>query len=112
LAGGNKSHMEHIKDKVNAWIEKKRNVLLSSSMGWITYKFQLWLGVRHEFETMTHDLKEAEESPGKTGYRMLNILGVTSTLKKEWRRIHSSFGGFEIFSFATEQLIERLNLLL
>ena len=48
----------------------------------------------------------------KTDYRMLNILGIASTVKKGWRRIHSIFGGFGLFSFANEQLVERLNLLL
>ena len=43
---------------------------------------------------------------------MLNVLGIASTVKKGWRRIHSAFGGFGLFSFATKQLIERLNLLL
>ena len=61
---------------------------------------------------MTNDLKEAENVLDKTDHRMLNILGIASTAKKGWRRIHPTFGGFGLFSFATEQLIERLNLLL
>ena len=43
---------------------------------------------------------------------MLNVLGIASTVKNGWKRIHSTFGGFGLFSFATEQLTERLNLLL
>ena len=35
---------------------------------------------------------------------MMNILG--------WRKLHSTFGGIGLFDFPTEQLIERLNLLL
>ena len=39
--GGNKSHLEHIKEKVNTWIDKMRNGHLTSSIGWISYKSQL-----------------------------------------------------------------------
>ena len=43
-AGENTSHLEHIRDKVNVWIDKMRNGHLPSFMGWIAYKFQLWPG--------------------------------------------------------------------
>ena len=111
-AGGNKSHLEHIRDKMNAWIDKMRNGHLSSAMGWIAYNFQLWPGVRYGIGTTTTDLKEDEEVLNKTDHKMLNILGIANTVKKEWQRIHSSFGGFGLFSFTTKQLTERLNLLL
>ena len=81
-------------------------------MGWVAYKLQLWPGVGYGIGTMTNDLEEAEEVPDNTGYRMLNVLGIARTVKKGWRKIHPAFGGFGLFSFATEQLIERLNLLL
>jgi hypothetical protein len=111
-AGGSKSHLKHIQDKVNAWIDKMKNGHLPSSMGWIAYKFQLWPGVRYGIGTMTNDLEEAEEFLDKTDHRMLNVLGIARAVKKGWRRIHSTFVGFGLFTFVTEQLIERLNLLL
>ena len=89
-----------------------KNGHLSSSMGWIAYKFQLWPGVRYGIVTMTNDLEEAEEVLDKKDYQLLNMLGIASTVKKGWPRIHSTVGGFGLFSLATEQLIERLNLLL
>ena len=91
---------------------KTKNGHLPSSMGWIAYKLQLWPGVRYGIGTMTNDLEEAEEGLNKTAHRMLEVLGIASTVKKGWRRIRSTFGGFGLFSYATEQLIERLNLLL
>ena len=59
-----------------------RNGYIPAYMGWIAYTFQMWPGVRHEIETMTNNLEEAEEMPNKTDYRMLNILGILSTVKK------------------------------
>ena len=61
--------------------------------------------------TITNDLEEAEKFLDKTDHRMLNVLEIASTVKKRWQRIHLTFGGFGLFSFATGQLIERLNLL-
>ena len=61
---------------------------------------------------MTNNLEEAEEVLDKSDYQMLNVLGIASTVKKGWQRIHSTFGRFGLFDFATKQLIGRLNLLL
>lgn len=38
--------------------------------------------------------------------------GVYCKIKVGWRKLHSTFGGVGLFNFVTEQLIERLNLLL
>ena len=81
-AGGDKAHLKHIKEKVNAWIDKMRNRHLTSSMGWIAYKFQLWPGMRYGIGTTTNNLEEAEEVLDKTDHRMLNVLGIASTVKK------------------------------
>ena len=61
---------------------------------------------------MTNDLKETEKVLDKKNHRMRNILGIVSIVKKGWRHIHSTFGGFGLFSFTARQLIERPNLLL
>ena len=45
-------------------------------------------------------------------YKLLNILVIASTVKKDWRRIRSTFGGFGLYNFATRQPIQRINLLL
>ena len=61
---------------------------------------------------MENNLEEAEEVLDKTGHSILNVLGTASTVKEGWRRIHSTCGGVGLFSFATKQPTERLNLLL
>jgi hypothetical protein len=38
-AGGNKSHLKHIKDEVTVWIDKMKYGHLPSLMGWIAHKF-------------------------------------------------------------------------
>ena len=61
---------------------------------------------------MTNDLKEVKEFLCEYDFSLLNFFGVAGIVKVGWRRIHSTFGGFGIFNFATKQLIERLDLLL
>ena len=61
---------------------------------------------------MTNDMEEAEELLDDHDFDLLNILGIDRTVKKGWRKLHTTFGGFGFRNLATEQLIERLNLLL
>ena len=83
-AGENKSHLKYIQDKVNGWIDKMKNGHLSSSMGWVAYRFQLWPGIRYGIGIMTNDLEEVEKALEKSDYRMLNVRGIASTGKKGW----------------------------
>ena len=57
-------------------------------------------------------MEEAKELLDDHDYNLLNILGIARTAKKGWRKLHTTFGGFGLRNLATEQLIERLNLLL
>ena len=58
-------------------------------------------------------MEETEELLDEHDYNLLlNILGITKTVKKGWRKLHTPFGGFGFRNLATEQLIERLNMLL
>ena len=94
LNGGNESHLEYIRKKVDSWIDNVNNGHLSSPMGWIAYKFQLWPGVRYGIGTLTNDLEEAGEVLVKTDYRMLIILEIASTITRGWRWIYLTLSGF------------------
>jgi hypothetical protein len=56
--GGNKSHLEHIKNKVNTWIDKIKTGYLPSFMGWIAYKLYVWPGVKYGIGKMINDLEK------------------------------------------------------
>ena len=79
---------------------------------WVAYKLQLWPGVKYGIGTMTNGVEEAERLQDDHDYNLLNILCIARTVKKGWRKMHTRFGGFGFRNLATEQLIERLNLLL
>ena len=61
---------------------------------------------------MTNDVDAVEDLLDKSDYEMMNLMGVASTIKKGFRRLHSTFGGIGLYSFVDEQLIERLNVLM
>jgi hypothetical protein len=48
----------------------------------------------------------------KADYETMPILGVACTVKRELRKLHTTFGGFRLFHLPTEQLKCRINMLL
>ena len=76
------------------------------------YHYKLLASIRYELGTMTDDGKAVKKLLDKRNHQMMNVLGVASTIKAGWRKLHSIFGGIGLYNFVTEQLIERLYLLL
>ena len=111
-AGGSAEQLRLIKTKLGEWISRMGNGNLPAKWAWVAYKLQLWPGAKYGIGTMTNDMEEAEELLDDHDYNLLNILGIVRTVKKGWRKLHATFGGFGLRNLATEQLIERLNLLL
>jgi len=111
-AGGSEKQLEAIKEKVRTWTKKMKNRHLPPCLSWMAYRLKLWPSVRFGIGTMTNDLEAIANFLDKEEYETMNSLRVASTIKKGWRRLHSTFGGVGLFNFAMEQLIERLGLLL
>ena len=111
-SGGNQGHLEYIHGKLTTWITRMKNGHLPAHMAWIAYKLQLWPGLRYGLGTMTNNLEATDAIFDKDDYEMMPILGVARTVKRELRKLHTTFGGFGLFHLPTEQLICRINLLL
>jgi hypothetical protein len=94
------------------WTSQVTNGHLPHHMAWVAYRHQLWPGLQYGLGTMTNDIEEAESALQESDYKMLNILGVACTVTKGLRKLHTTFGGFGLFSLPTEQLICRINMLL
>jgi hypothetical protein len=110
--GGNKGHLDYIRDKATSWVNKMKNGHLSSHVAWIAYRLQLWPGLRYGIGTLTNDIEEANNLLSETEARTLSTLGVVRTATTGLRRLHTTFGGFGLFNLATEQLISRVNLMM
>lgn len=94
------------------WTQRMKNAHLPSYLGWLAYRFKLWPSIRYRLGAMTNDMEEISSLLDKQDYKTMSSLGVASTIKTGWRKLHSTFGGIGLYSLLTEQLIERLTLLL
>jgi hypothetical protein len=110
--GGNQGHLEYIHSKLSKWITRMQNGHLPSHMAWTAYKLQLWPGLCYGLGMMTNDLEVTETIFNKADYETMPILGVVHTVKRELRKLHTTFGGFKLFHLPTEKLICRINILL
>jgi hypothetical protein len=72
-----------------------KNGHLPAHMAWIA--LHLWSGLRYGLGTMTNDLEATEAIFNKADYDMMPILGVAHTVKRELRKLHTTFGGFGLF---------------
>ena len=110
--GGSKKQMNTIKEKVDKWVNKMKNGYLPTNLAWMAYCHKLWPSARFGLGTMTNEVEAMESMLDKEDYESLNGFRVASTLKKGWRKLHIAFGGLGMVSLKTEQLIERILLLL
>jgi hypothetical protein len=60
---------------------------------------------------MTNNIEVADKLLNATDYKMLNILGVFRNVSTGLQKLHTTFGGFGLFSLPTKQLISRVNML-
>ena len=81
-AGGSATQLEATKTKIGDWINRMKNGHLPVKWAWVTYKYQLRPSIRYEIGTMTNDIEEAEELLDEHSYNLLNILGISRTVKK------------------------------
>jgi hypothetical protein len=101
-SGGNATHLSSIKEKVSVWINRMMNGHLPNHTAWITYKQQLWPGLRYGLGTMTNNLVVADELLHDNDYRMLNVLGIFCNVSKGLHQLHTRFGGFGLFNLPAE----------
>ena len=94
------------------WIERIGYARLPTHLAWVAYKRQLWPSLRYGIGTLSNTIEEGDEMFKNTDYKLLPVLGICRNIGKEWRRLHLTFGGFGLTDFNTEQVIERINLLL
>ncbi len=88
-----------------------KNDHLPSHVAWIAYRHQLWQGLRYGLGTMTNNMDVSNQLLDKTYYKMLNILGIFCNVTTGLRKLHTTFGGFCLFSLPTKQLISHVNML-
>ena len=112
-AGDDTKHLEvRVLDKVATWTARTRNGHLPSKLAWVSYRFKLWPAIRYGLATLATPLAVAQDLLGVSYFHILSFLGVNRNIKKGYRTIPRAFGGIGLLSFAVEQMICWLNMLI
>jgi hypothetical protein len=80
-----------------------RNVHLPAKLGWITYCFKLWVGVRYGLASLATSLLVAKGVLKQQNFKLFTLLGVNCNVKRDWRTLHRA-------SFAVEKMIGMIHI--
>jgi hypothetical protein len=67
---------QNITGHVKKWISKMKNRHLPACLGWVAYKFKLWLGVRYGLATLSMQLEAAQRALQHVNFHVLPLLGM------------------------------------
>lgn len=111
--GNDTKHLEQvILKKYRIWLDRSRNDHLPAKLNWMSYYFKLWAGMNYGLVTLTTPTHSVIKLLEKLDYKALPLLGVTRSIKEEWRNLPRAFGGIGLRNVAFEQLIGWTNMLL
>jgi hypothetical protein len=101
-----------MEDRAAKWLCKLLNSHLPAKWAWVSYKFQLWAGLRYGLGTNSAPLSRLRTVFPKFIFQCLPRLGVNRHIKRGYRHLHSAFCGLGMFSLPIETTISRVNLFL
>ena len=110
--GDHSFHLSQMHDRAYTWLNCIRNGHLPSNLVLMSYYQQLWAGLRYGLGALSNSYAAAENCLTKFDYQLLPYIGVNRNIKKEWRNLHSTFGGIGLLSLPIEQFISRTTMLL
>ena len=67
---------------------RMNNGHLPPFMGWMAYRYKLWMSIRYDIGTTTNDVEDSKDLLDKWDYETLNVLGFASTIKKRGRNCY------------------------
>jgi hypothetical protein len=90
LNGNNDTHLaQNITSRIKKWISEIKNGHLPARMGWVAYKFKLWLGIRYGLAPLAMPLEIAQTILQRKNFHLLSYLGVNQNVKRKWHTLHS-----------------------
>ena len=110
--GSPRDKWKYIKTRVETWVNRLVNGRLPAKHAWVSYKLQLWAGVRYGLGVLAIPLAEFGELTKNFAYRVLPKLGVNRNIRTGWRYLHPAFSGCGLLDLSTESVISRLNMFL
>ena len=111
--GNDKKHLEEVVlKKYRTWIDRSKNGHLSARLNWESYYFKLWAGLNYGLATLATPTNMVQQILDRLDYEALPLLGVSRSLKKEWRVLPRACGGIGLRNLVHEQFIGWINMLL
>lgn len=112
VPGTARDKWKSIRTQAETWVTRLCNRRLPPQHAWISYRLQLWAGIRYGLGVLSLSISEMGEITKNFAYRaLLSKLGVNRHIQTGWRYLHSSFGGIGLLDYlATESVISRLNM--
>jgi hypothetical protein len=112
-SGNDKKHLDMvILKKYRTWVDRSKNGHLPTSFNWSSYLFKLWAALNYGLATLATPTHLVLNLLDRLDYEALPLLGVTRSIKKEWRSLPNAFGGIGLRNIVIEQLIGWINMLL
>ena len=101
-----------IRTRAETWVNRLTNGHLPSKFAWVSYRLQLWAGIRYGLGVLSIPLASFGELTTNFAYRVLPNFGINRHIKTGWRYLHSAFSGCGLLELSTESTISRLNMFL
>lgn len=108
--GGHTAHLDRLFSKTERWTNDIKNGHLPSTLAWLSYRRQLWPGLRYGLGTLSNNYDDASTLLNRLEFQMLPLLGVNRHIRKGWRQLPQAFGGVGLLSLPLEQIICRCSL--
>jgi hypothetical protein len=86
--GNSSGHFQKVKDKLKTWIARITVGRLPASLNWMSYVYQLWMGLRYGIGTLPADREETAGLLHDADREILPFLGVNRNIRKGWRTLH------------------------
>ena len=88
----NQLHLDQVRERVKKWTSLINEGHLPTRSVWLSYRLQLWAGVKYGLGASSASIEELEEGLGSADYYLLSKLGVVHSVKKELRYIPVAYG--------------------
>ena len=81
--GVNEPHLNQVRQRVEEWTALINEGDLPTRSVWMSYRLQLWAGVKYGLGASSASMKELEEGLGTADFYLLRKLGVVPSISKE-----------------------------
>ena len=107
--GSSDPHLEAKQDRVDDWTSKMRAGSLPARSAWLSYKCQLWGGLKYGLGASPAKLEELKNGLGKSDHKILSMLGICRNINTQWRYLPHCYRGMELHNLPIETTAASIN---